>query len=181
MMWTDYSPSLESWKNRHDDIRNPFYTETKDYIKQYVTSKFANRKVKVTKDGDKYTVKYLAPNKRYNNKDFQQYQFKEPLEFAFVMVITVFFTSVLCVIPSIAGVIMFTILSLVLFATVIFGDKYTSITCGAIAISCFLVMVFVIHLVLSHRLSEYPNDYEVVKAYKAFHTIYPEYLFKFKF
>ena len=187
MMWTERSLeseySLESLNNISDYIGNPkFYTEMKDYIKQYVTSKFANNKVKVTKDGNKYIAKYLIPNKIYNGSAYREYQSdrEDTIVLTTMLSLLIVILGFLFMIPNILGVITFTIINLVIICLYFAQCTYEGIVQGTIWLCVTFIIIFITHFILSGQI-EGPDDTYAIACSKAFHTIYPEYLFKFKF
>lgn len=175
--------SYKFWKDKSNDIENPkLNTQMKDYIKQYVASKFANNKIKVTKDGNKYTAKYLIPNKVYNDDAYREYKrdLEETVMVTIILSLLIGILGFLFMIPNILGVIAFTIINLVIVCLYFTRCTYEGIVQGTIWLCVTFIIIFISHFILLGQIDG-PDDTYAIACSKAFHTIYPEYLFKFKF
>lgn len=157
-----------------------------NFIKSYLlyNSKQEPKNISIKKKGNKYISKYSLPNSHYDSKAYCSYRDSEDTIFGSAMV--TFFGEVLfgllCMIPSIIGVIGFTLVNIMFICWILYCyDKYESIVAITIHICGFLIALFVLHWILYTELQDRSHTINDTICYKAFHTLYPEYLFKFKF
>ena len=162
---------------------------TIDFIKEYIFDNYKDVKhCEIIKKNNKYIGKITKTNPRFNREAYRRYvndSNTEPEDIflgCFLYITVLFVTSLLCGIPHIIGVLLFTIINITLVTLFILDfNIYDKTIWIVIAICMFLITIFVAHFVLIANISENHNAKNAVEAYKAFHTIYPEYLFKFKF
>ena len=149
-----------------------------NFISAYIASKFGGYSdPTVTKVGNKYVCKYRARNTRFNECEYRHFKSGSDENLPFVVLVGAFIvaiTGTLCLIPHILGVIGFTLIHLLIICAIVQANLYDARVYGSIWIGLFLLTVFCIHFILTANLMGSPE-------YKAFHTIYPECLFKFKF
>ena len=151
-----------------------------DFIDQYIYRACkSNNRVHTIKDGKKYIAKYLIPNKYYNAREYRDYYYNAdetvPMTiFGGAFIVTLL--AMLCLIPHILGVIAFTLINLIITFKIIKGNRYNGIICGSIWLCLFLLAIFILHFIFINS-----DDPGVIICNKAFHTLFPEYLFKFKF
>ena len=149
-----------------------------NFIGDYITSKlgrFSNPTVKRT--GNKYVCQYVTYNKHFNSCEYRRFKYGSNENVPAAVIVGAFIvalTGLLCLIPHILGVIGFTLIHLVIILVIMQDNRYDALVCGSIWICLFLIAVFCIHFIFAANFMDTPE-------YKAFHTIYPEYLFKFKF
>lgn len=145
-----------------------------NFISDYITSKLGGySNPTVTKTGNKYICQYQTPNNRFSEHEYRSFKKYSGENITFIIIAGGFFsvlTGFLCTIPHILGVIGFTLVNLLITYLLMQGNRYDAIVYGSIWLCLFLIVIFCIHFILAGE-----------PAYKAFHTIYPEYLFKFKF
>ena len=154
-----------------------------DYI--FYNSEHKCKNISIKKKGNKYISKYLLPNSHYDYKAYRDYEHNnDDVIFNSVMstLLIEFLLQFLCLIPSIIGVIGFTLVNIMYICFLLYCyDKYESIVSITIHICGFLIALFILHLLLDAELHNKSNAINNAIRYKAFHTLYPEYLFKFKF
>lgn len=149
-----------------------------NFISDYITSKLGGYSNPiVTKTGNKYTCRYQTSNKRFNEREYRSFKADSGENITFIIMIGGFvaaLTGLLCMIPHVLGAISFTLVNLLIMYLLMRDNRYDAIVYGSIWFCLFLIALFCIHFILTSDAMHSP-------AYKAFHTIYPEYLFKFKF
>lgn len=157
-----------------------------NFIKDYIlhNSKQNPSDISIKKKGNKYIGKYLLPNSHYDHKAYYSYKDSDgliPGSITTTLLLEVL-SGLLCMVPSIIGVIGFTLINITFICFLLYDfDKYESIVVITIHICGFLIALFVLHWILYSELQDKSNVINDTIRYKAFHTLYPEYLFKFKF
>lgn len=162
---------------------------TVDFIKKYIFDNYNDVKhCEVIKKNNKYIGKITKTNPRFSREDYRCYINNSDVEFEDIFpcclgyVFILLLTGALCAIPHVVGVVLFTIINITLVTLFVRDfNVYNKIIWIVIAICMFLIVIFIAHFILIEKVSESHSAKNVVEAYKAFHTIYPEYLFKFKF
>ena len=160
-----------------------------NFIENYIfyNSKQKSKNISIKKEGNKYISKYLLPNNHYDSKAYHFYkEYKNDDDFIFGSIVITLFLEVLsgllCMIPSIMGVIGFTLVNIMFICWLLYDcNKYESIVTITIHICGFLIALFILHFILYAELHGKSSTINDTVRYKAFHTLYPEYLFKFKF
>lgn len=150
----------------------------RNFISDYITSKLGGyNNPTVTKTGNKYICRYQIPNKLFDEHEYRSFKTDAEETVTFMALFScgiAALTGFLCMIPHILGVISFTLVNLLGMYLLIRDNRYDAIVYGSIWLCFFLIVLICIHFILAGNAMNSP-------AYKAFHTIYPEYLFKFKF
>lgn len=145
-----------------------------NFIGAYITLKLNGFKPKITKIGNKYICHYFTSNKYFNQCAYHSFKEDTADDILNVLMVGIFvisLTGFLCAIPHILGVIAFTLVNIIALYIIMQDNRYDAIVYGSMWLCMFLIALFCIHFILADDSPEY----------KAFHTIYPEYLFKFKF
>ena len=162
---------------------------TMDFIRNYIFDNYKGVKdCKVIKKNNKYIGKVVKTNPKFNREDYRRYTncIEVDMDYLFIVgfgyAFILFTTSLLCAIPHVVGVLLFTVINIILVTFFVRDfNIYDRIIWVVIAVCLFLITIFIIHFVLTDNVLEHSHAKDAINTYKAFHTIYPESLFKFKF